>query len=65
MRIAILSSGDGWHVRDLQRAARLQGHEAEAADFRDDDGVTDNQSGYERIQLGPSFDSGCLLDDDF
>jgi ribosomal protein S6--L-glutamate ligase len=34
MRIALLSSGDGWHVRDLQRAAAILGHEAKAVDFR-------------------------------
>ena len=34
MRIALLSAGDGWHVRDLQRAAARQGHEASALDFR-------------------------------
>lgn len=34
MRIAILSSGSGWHVRDLQRAATMLGHEAIAVDFR-------------------------------
>jgi ribosomal protein S6--L-glutamate ligase len=34
MRIAILSAGDGWHVRDLQRAATLLGHQAESVDFR-------------------------------
>ena len=34
MRIAILSGGDGWHVRDLQRAAVAQKHIAEAVDFR-------------------------------
>jgi len=34
MRIAILSGGDGWHVRDLQRAAAALGHEATAIDFR-------------------------------
>src|SRR5437660_1559927 len=34
MRLAILSSGTGWHVRDLQRAASLLGHEAVAVDFR-------------------------------
>src|SRR5205823_11849869 len=27
-------SGDGWHVRDLQRAAALGGDEAVAVDFR-------------------------------
>src|SRR4051812_41592513 len=34
MRIAILAGGDGWHVRDLQRAASSLGHEAAAVDFR-------------------------------
>jgi ribosomal protein S6--L-glutamate ligase len=34
MRLAILSAGDGWHVRDLRRAAALSGHEAAAVDFR-------------------------------
>jgi RimK family alpha-L-glutamate ligase len=34
MRFAILSSGAGWHVRDLQRAAALLGHHAEPVDFR-------------------------------
>ncbi|HKB41954.1 MAG TPA: hypothetical protein VKD72_36340 [Gemmataceae bacterium] len=34
MRIALLAGGDGWHVRDLRRAATLLGHEAEAIDFR-------------------------------
>lgn len=34
MRIALLAGGDGWHVRDLQRAAREAGHVAEAVDFR-------------------------------
>jgi RimK family alpha-L-glutamate ligase len=34
MRLAILSSGDGWHVRDLSRAAIAHGHEAVAIDFR-------------------------------
>ncbi|HXG12732.1 MAG TPA: RimK family alpha-L-glutamate ligase [Gemmataceae bacterium] len=34
MRFAILSSGSGWHVRDLQRAAARLGHEAVAVDFR-------------------------------
>src|SRR5262245_1156165 len=34
MRIAVLAGGDGWHVRDLQRAAALLGHEAVAVDFR-------------------------------
>ncbi len=34
MRIALLSAGDGWHVRDLHRAAAALGHEAAAVDFR-------------------------------
>ncbi len=34
MRLGILSAGDGWHVRDLQRAAAAQGHDAVAVDFR-------------------------------
>src|SRR5262249_710077 len=31
---AILSTGTGWHVKDLQRAAAALGHEATAVDFR-------------------------------
>lgn len=34
MRIAVLGSGNGWHVRDLLRAAALLGHDAAAVDFR-------------------------------
>jgi RimK family alpha-L-glutamate ligase len=34
MKLAILSNGTGWHVRDLQRAAALLGHVAEPVDFR-------------------------------
>jgi ribosomal protein S6--L-glutamate ligase len=34
MKIAILSSGSGWHVRDLVRAADALGHRAEPVDFR-------------------------------
>ncbi len=34
MKIALLAGGDGWHVRDLKRAAAAQGHEAAAIDFR-------------------------------
>jgi ribosomal protein S6--L-glutamate ligase len=34
MRLAILSAGDGWHVRDLRRAATQLGHDAVAVDFR-------------------------------
>jgi ribosomal protein S6--L-glutamate ligase len=34
MKIALLAGGDGWHVRDLRRAAELLGHEAATVDFR-------------------------------
>ncbi len=34
MRIAVLSAGTGWHVRDLQRAAARRQLEARAVDFR-------------------------------
>jgi ribosomal protein S6--L-glutamate ligase len=34
MKIAMLSGGNGWHVRDLARAAALTGHVAEVVDFR-------------------------------
>jgi ribosomal protein S6--L-glutamate ligase len=34
MRIALLSSGSGWHVRDLERAATVLGHHATPVDFR-------------------------------
>jgi ribosomal protein S6--L-glutamate ligase len=34
LRIAILSSGQGWHVRDLERAAAALGHQATPVDFR-------------------------------
>jgi ribosomal protein S6--L-glutamate ligase len=34
MRLALLAAGDGWHVRDLERAARQLGHEAVPIDFR-------------------------------
>lgn len=34
MRLAILSGGRGWHVRDLLRAAQVLGHAAEVVDFR-------------------------------
>lgn len=34
MKIALLAGGDGWHVRDLQRAAAQLGHDAIAVDFR-------------------------------
>ncbi len=34
MHIALLAGGDGWHVRDLQRAAAALGHTAAVVDFR-------------------------------
>lgn len=34
MKLAILAGGDGWHVRDLRRAAAQVGYEAIAVDFR-------------------------------
>src|SRR5947209_2880904 len=34
MRLAILSSGPGWHVQDLLRAASERGHTATLVDFR-------------------------------
>src|SRR5205085_3266683 len=34
MRIALLSAGSGWHVRDLRRAAAALGHDATPVDFR-------------------------------
>jgi RimK family alpha-L-glutamate ligase len=34
MHLAILSAGDGWHVRDLQRAATQWGHTTTLVDFR-------------------------------
>jgi ribosomal protein S6--L-glutamate ligase len=34
MRIALLAGGTGWHVRDLQRAAAVAGHDAAVVDFR-------------------------------
>jgi ribosomal protein S6--L-glutamate ligase len=34
MQLAILSSGTGWHVADLVRAAAARGHQAAPVDFR-------------------------------
>jgi RimK family alpha-L-glutamate ligase len=34
MKIALLAAGDGWHVRDLVRAAAALGHDAAPVDFR-------------------------------
>jgi RimK family alpha-L-glutamate ligase len=34
MLLALLAGGDGWHVRDLDRAARAARHQTERIDFR-------------------------------
>src|SRR5262245_1570996 len=34
MRLALLAGGDGWHVRDLRRAADALGHTTSILDFR-------------------------------
>jgi ribosomal protein S6--L-glutamate ligase len=34
MRLALLAGGDGWHVRDLRRAAAELGHATDVLDFR-------------------------------
>lgn len=34
MRISILSAGEGWHVRDLRRAADSRAHVVQVVDFR-------------------------------
>src|SRR4051812_8078111 len=34
MRLALLSGGEGWHVRDLRRAAEARGHAVAVFDFR-------------------------------
>jgi RimK family alpha-L-glutamate ligase len=53
MRLAILSAGDGWHVRDLKRAAVALGHEAVAVDFRRIaarvDGQATSLTGFDRV----------------
>jgi ribosomal protein S6--L-glutamate ligase len=53
MRVALLAGGDGWHVRDLQRAAAVLGHEAVPVDFRRiSAGVAaafDSLSGYDAV----------------
>ncbi len=35
MKLIILAAGEGWHVRDLRRAASLEGVEIELRDFRE------------------------------
>jgi len=49
MNIAILSSGPGWHVRDLMRAAALLGHVAEPVDFRRVVASVPNESSLSRF----------------
>jgi ribosomal protein S6--L-glutamate ligase len=53
MRIGILGAESGWHLRDLQRAAHLLGHEATAIDFRrisaDVHGRATDLSSFDRI----------------
>src|SRR5687767_6935575 len=53
MRLAILAGGDGWHVRDLRRAAQGQGHTTDLIDFRRARagiGVTfDTLAGYDAV----------------
>jgi ribosomal protein S6--L-glutamate ligase len=52
MHIALLSGGDGWHVRDLQRAARELGHGADIVDFRRlsaDVGVDNHRPPYDAV----------------
>src|SRR5215467_12144789 len=50
MRIALLSAGDGWHVRDLRRAATALGHDAVAVDFRRvTGGAGDSLAGFDAV----------------
>ena len=51
MHIALLAGGDGWHVRDLRRAAAEQGHEAAVVDFR-------------RVTAGVGLRAGTLAEAD-
>jgi RimK family alpha-L-glutamate ligase len=55
MRLAILSAGDGWHVRDLQRAAVVLGHDAAAVDFRRVTAglgvATDSLAGFDAVMV--------------
>jgi RimK family alpha-L-glutamate ligase len=51
MRIALLSSGTGWHVRDLQRAAARRHLQASAVDFR-------------RLSAGVAHEPDALSDSD-
>jgi ribosomal protein S6--L-glutamate ligase len=53
MRLAILSAGDGWHVRDLRRAAAALGNDAAAVDFRRASAglgvATDSLAGFDAV----------------
>ncbi len=61
MRIALLSAGDGWHVRDLRRAATELGHTAEAVDFRRlSAGVSFPAAGGEALRFLEGYD-GVLV----
>jgi RimK family alpha-L-glutamate ligase len=51
MKIALLAGGDGWHVRDLRRAASDLGHTGELLDFR-----------RARAGVGVAFDSFAGFD---
>jgi RimK family alpha-L-glutamate ligase len=55
MRIAVLSAGDGWHVKDLQRAAAALDHEAVAVDFRQIQGgvgiAADSLGSFEAVMV--------------
>ena len=53
MRIAVLAGGDGWHVRDLKRAAAEHGHEAVTVDFRRITASVGLASGGGDRQAGP------------
>ncbi len=52
MHIALLAGGDGWHVRDLVRAAAELGHSAVSVDFRRvcaDIGATDHLNSFDAV----------------
>ena len=62
MHIAILSGGDGWHVRDLQRAAAALGHEADAVDFRRVQASASRISARRWMRSTPSSCAPCRRD---
>jgi RimK family alpha-L-glutamate ligase len=58
MRIAVLSAGDGWHVRDLQRAAAKLGHVADHVDFRRlSAGVSCSLSGSDALRFLDGYEA--------